>query len=328
MGTLYTWNVFSPRLGVTSKLTGDGRTVLRGSYGMFHQGLLTGEFAAIHPGATPTTTAAFDAATGGYTTLVKVDDPRINLQIDPETRSPRTDEYSIGVDREVGRRLAVAIAYVGKKGSNFIGWTDVGGQYREVPRTLPDGRTVTVFELANSQAARRFLLTNPEGYSLMYNGLVMAVEKRRSDGWQAFGTYTFSRVSGLQASSGSAAAGAQVSSVAGATQLTFGQDPNSLINARGRLPNDRPHMFRVMGIGGRPTHRPGGRGQSPAFQRQAVRGVGAADAAAGQPARAARAARLTSNVVAIVAQSARVENVRLRRRGTHRAARGRAQCAQ
>lgn len=67
------------------------------------------------------------------------------------------------------------------------------------------------------------------------------------DGWQAFGTYTFSRVSGLQPSSGSAPAGAQVSSVAGATQLTFGQDPNSLTNARGRLLNDRPHMFRVMG---------------------------------------------------------------------------------
>ena len=247
LGTLYTWNVFSPRLGVTRKLTADGRTVLRASYGMFRQGLLTGEFAAIHPGATPTTTAAFNPATGGYTTIVKVDDPRINLQIDSATRSPRTEEYSIGIDREVGRRLAVAIAYVGKKGSDFIGWTDVGGQYREESRSLPDGRSVPVFVLANSPAARRFLLTNPEGYSLTYNGLVMSVEKRRSAGWQAFGTYTFSRVSGLQASSGSAAAGAQVSSVAGATQLTFGQDPNSLINARGRLPNDRPHMFRVMG---------------------------------------------------------------------------------
>ena len=247
LGTLYIWNVFSPRLGVTSKLTADGRTVLRASYGMFRQGLLTGEFAAIHPGATPTTTAAFNAATGGYTTIVKVDDPRINLQIDSRTRSPRTHEYSIGMDREVGRRLAVAVAYVGKNGSDFVGWTDVGGQYREESRSLPDGRSVGVFVLANSPAARRFLLTNPEGYSLRYNGLVMAVDKRRSAGWQAFGSYTFSRVSGLQASSGSAAAGAQVSSVAGATQLTFGQDPNSLINARGRLPNDRPHMFRVMG---------------------------------------------------------------------------------
>src|SRR4029077_16756324 len=168
-------------------------------------------------------------------------------QIDPETRSPRSEEYSIGLDREVGRKLAVAIAYGGKKGSNFVGWTDVGGQCREETRSLPDGRSVPVFVLTNAPAARRFLLTNPEGYSLTYNGLVMVVEKRRSAGWQAFGTYTFSRVSGLQASNGSAAAGAQVSSVAGATQLTFGQDPNSLTNARGRLPNDRPHMFRVMG---------------------------------------------------------------------------------
>jgi Carboxypeptidase regulatory-like domain len=247
LGTLYTWNVFSPRFGVTRKLTADGRTVLRASYGMFRQGLLTGEFAAIHPAATPTTTAAFNAATGGYTTIVKVDDPRINLQIDPETRSPRSEEYSIGLDRELGRTLAVAIAYVGKKGSDFVGWTDVGGAYREESRSLPDGRSVPVFVLTNSPAARRFLLTNPAGYSLTYNGLVTVVEKRRSAGWQAFGTYTFSRVSGLQASNGSAAASAQVSSVAGATQLTFGQDPNSLINARGRLPNDRPHMFRVMG---------------------------------------------------------------------------------
>jgi hypothetical protein len=31
-----------------------------------------------------------------------------------------------------------------------------------------------------------------------------------------------------------------------APQVTFGQDPNDLTNARGRLPNDRPHMVRLM----------------------------------------------------------------------------------
>jgi hypothetical protein len=29
--------------------------------------------------------------------------------------------------------------------------------------------------------------------------------------------------------------------------LIFGRDPNDLTNAEGRLPNDRPHMFRLMG---------------------------------------------------------------------------------
>jgi hypothetical protein len=88
-------------------------------------------------------------------------------------------------------------------------------------------------------------LTNPDGYSLTYNGLVMAVEKRRSNGWQAFGSYTLSRVYGLQPSSGATAAGSQISTVA--PRETFGRDPNNLTNASGRLPNDRPHVFRVMG---------------------------------------------------------------------------------
>jgi hypothetical protein len=245
LGTLYAWNVVSPRLGITAKLSADGRTMLRASYGRFNQGVLTGEISPIHPGAAPVTTMAFDAKTGDYTTLVSVVDPKINLQIDRETKSPRTDEYSIGVERQLGPRLSVELAYIRKNGSDFIGWTDVGGQYREETRTLADLLTVPVYVLTNSPSSRRFLLTNPEGYSLTYNGLVMAVEKRRANGWQALGSYTFSRTSGLQASSGGTAADAQVSTVAPST--TFGRDPNDLTNAYGRLPNDRPHMVRLMG---------------------------------------------------------------------------------
>ena len=152
------------------------------------------------------------------------------------------------MDRELGSRLAVALAYIRKNGGNFIAWTDVGGQYVEEARPLPDGRSLPVFALANSTASRRFLLTNPDGYSLTYNGLVMVVEKRRSNGWQALASYTLLRAYGLQASSGASAADPQVSTVAPAfPTTTFGRDPNSLTNADGRLPNDRPQMFRVMG---------------------------------------------------------------------------------
>jgi hypothetical protein len=252
LGTLYTWNAWSPRLGLTIKLTDDARTIMRASYGRFNQGVLTGELEPFHPASTPTTTMAFDPATGAYSSLVSIVDPRTNLRLDPETRTPRTDEYSLGVDRELGRGFALATAYVHKRGGNFIGWTDVGGVYREEMRTLPDGRQLPVFVIANAAADRRFLLTNPAGYSLTYNGVVVAVEKRRSRGWQAFGSYTFSRASGLQVSSGGTAAASQVSTIAGAPYLTFGQDPNNLTNARGRLANDRPHMLRVMGSLGLP----------------------------------------------------------------------------
>jgi hypothetical protein len=65
----------------------------------------------------------FDPPTGGYTTFVSVVDPKINLLVDPHTRSPRTDEYSIGVDRELGSRLSVSVAYIHKAGTDYIGWT-------------------------------------------------------------------------------------------------------------------------------------------------------------------------------------------------------------
>jgi hypothetical protein len=251
LGTLYTWNVVSPRLGVTAKLSADGRTVLRASYGRFNQGVLTGELGIVHPGITPVTTAAFDPATGGYTRILSVIDPKSNLQLDSGTRPPHTNEYSVGVDREIGRRFASAVAYVHKDGDNFIGWTDIGGQYSEASRTLADGRSVPAFDLVNSPAARRYLLTNQAGYSMTYNGLVMVVERRRSRGWQAFGSYTLSRTEGLQPSIGTNAASApQVSTVAPPPVpigLPFGRDPNDLTNAFGRLPNDRPHVFRAMG---------------------------------------------------------------------------------
>ena len=245
-GTLYTWNVASPRLGLTMKLTRDGRTIARASYGRFSQGVLTGELQFFHPGAAVMTTTPFVAATGGYTGTPRVVDPKINLQFDAETRAPRTDEFSIGVDREVGRRLALAFAYVRKDGANFIGWSDVAGVYQKGTAPLPDGRNIDVFSLVSAPADRRFRLTNQDDYSLTYNGLVAAVEKRRSHGWQAFGSYAFSKAYGLQPSSGAAASGAQASTVSPPQPLTFGRDPNDLTNARGRLPNDRPHIFRAM----------------------------------------------------------------------------------
>ncbi|MEO5898292.1 MAG: TonB-dependent receptor [Vicinamibacterales bacterium] len=245
--TLYTWNMWSPRVGATAKLTADGRTILRTSYGRFTQGVLTGELEVFHRGQSPITTRGFDAATGDYTRIISVLSNKGNLLLDPDTRPPQTDEYSIGVDRQVGRTFSTALAYIHKQGSDFIGWTETAGRYEEQTRTLPNGNRVPVLALTNGGASRRFLLTNPEGYSMTYNGVVLAVERRRSQRWHALGSYTFSKAYGLLASSGTSAAGAQLRTVSPPQPLTFGRDPNDLTKARGRLPNDRPHIFRALG---------------------------------------------------------------------------------
>src|SRR5205085_7148179 len=122
LGPLYTWNVISPRLGMIAKLTRDGRTTVRANYGRFNQGVLTGELEPIHPGITPIRTMGYEAATGGYTKLISIVDSS-NLALDPHTRTPHTDEYSIAVDRELAPRLLASAAYIRKRGADFIGWT-------------------------------------------------------------------------------------------------------------------------------------------------------------------------------------------------------------
>ena len=246
LGTLYSWNVFSPRLGLTAKLTADGRTVARASYGRFHQGILSGELAPVHPGLTAVTTAAFDPATGDYSRVISVVDPTINLRVDPNTTSPLTDQIGVSVERELTRGVTAGASYVRKNGSRFIGWTDTGGQYAADTRTLPDGETVPVLVLTNGTAARRFLLTNQPDYFMRYNGIVATIEKRWSGSSQLLFSYTLSKTEGLEASSGAPAGSGQFSSTFG-NGNTFGRDPNSLTNATGVLPNDRTHVVRAMG---------------------------------------------------------------------------------
>jgi hypothetical protein len=245
LGNLYVWNVVSPRLGMALKLTPSGRTILRANYGRFYGGILTGELGPIHPGLTPTTTARFNQATGQYSTIVSIVDPTTNLRIDPRTNAPRTDQYSVSVDREWPNHLTTTVAYVHKTGRDFIGWDDTGGVYAAQTRALPDGRVFPVQVLTNAAADRRFVLTNPSDYFLRYNGMMLALERRWADRWQALASYTLSRAEGLQPSSNAVPGGSQASSTFGGNP--FGRDPNSLTNADGRLPNDRTHVLRLMG---------------------------------------------------------------------------------
>jgi Carboxypeptidase regulatory-like domain/TonB dependent receptor/TonB-dependent Receptor Plug Domain len=245
LGTLYSWNVLSPRLGFNLKLTSDGRTLLHGNWGRYHQGVLLGEPAAVHPGITPQTEAFYDPATLGYTDIVAVVDPKAQLRIDPETRSPYTDQFSLGFERELFTDVATSATYVHKEGRDFIGWWDVAGVYEPGTETLENGQTLPVFSLVSPTDDRLFLLTNQGQLFLTYNGLLLTFEKRWSERWQALVSYSVSESVGLQATSNSGPGANQSSTTYGS--ITFGRDPNDYTNATGPLNNDRTHMFRVQG---------------------------------------------------------------------------------
>jgi len=248
-GRLFTWNVFSPRFGLSARLTSDGRMMLRASYGRFNQGVLTGELDAIHPGVTVVTTATYNAATQKYDQNVNPVDPKRNLAIDPEMRTPHTDHYSVALDQDLRWGIRTSAAYIYKTDADAIAWLDVAGQYGEGTHTLTNGVTLPIWSLLTAPADRQFLLTNPNYLSQRYHGLVLAMERRLANTWQASGSYTYSRASGTTVTSNATAAEPQFSTIArGGGNLPFGRDPNDLTNSQGRLGNDRPHVFRTSGL--------------------------------------------------------------------------------
>ena len=157
--------------------------------------------------------------------------PGSNIQLDPNVLAPYTDQYSIGVDRQLARTMAVKVSYVHKHGADQLGWKDVGGVYGSQTVTLPNGQSLNVLPLLNSASARKFTLTNGPGFFNKYNGLLMTLSKRMSNHWQADVSYTESRSTGLF------------------TTGNVGQDPNDYINLAGRVATiDRPHMLQSQDV--------------------------------------------------------------------------------
>ena len=104
LGTLYTWNVWSPRLGVTTKLTarrpddaaGELRAIQSGRADRRARAVPSRRDADHDDGVRSGDRRLHDARLGRRSR-------RRTCGSIPTTRTPHTDEYSIGVDREVGR---------------------------------------------------------------------------------------------------------------------------------------------------------------------------------------------------------------------------------
>jgi hypothetical protein len=95
---------------------------------------------------------------------------------------------------------------------------------------LPDGRTLKTLPLLNSASQRLFQWTNRPDYVDNYNAFIASLVTRLANRWQGQVNLTLSRSRGLRGTG------------------AFGQDPNDLTNAFGRISDtDRPVMFTANG---------------------------------------------------------------------------------
>jgi hypothetical protein len=97
----------------------------------------------------------------------------------------------------------------------------------------PDGRPFAVLALKNSPTGFVKRNRRANGYFLRSNGVTVTVQKRESARWWALMSYSLSKTEGLEVSSALPPGAPEFNSTLGSN--TFGRDPNSLTNARGRL---------------------------------------------------------------------------------------------
>jgi hypothetical protein len=181
---------WSPRLGAVWDVTGNGRTAIRGGYGLYYttsnqQNLIV---TVTNPPATPRVVIAnptfpvppFERA-GGISVRP--------IQYDVEL--PRVHMWNVNVQREIGRDLMVMAGYAGSRGQHLWRNSDLNVP---VPTTRSDG---TPFYPAGP-----IVRPNPR-YSAIevkssdgdswYRALIVDIRKRWSRGWQLQSSYTWSR---------------------------------------------------------------------------------------------------------------------------------------
>jgi hypothetical protein len=241
VSSLYTWNTVSPRIGFSWKLTNDGKTALKAHYGRYYTGIITGEFQNVAPSVTPRYlfSGNFDAAGNPLDTELVKDNT--NLHVDPGFKSPYTDQFVAGLDRELVRDLALSLSYTYKRGHLYGGWLDTGGVYAQVPfvdnvGAEPTGQTINVYQLQNDVADRQFLLTNRDGMFTRSHSGIIQLTKRMSHHWQMVASAVFAKAEGRTQSSLNSPIAGQSAHFAS----NFGQNPNDLLFSDGRLIGDRP----------------------------------------------------------------------------------------
>jgi outer membrane receptor protein involved in Fe transport len=248
------WNVWSPRLGFVFQPTADGTSKIQGSFGVYYDHNVTGNWDFPPPGLDPLRSFRFNPDTGLFDIPHNefLSDIVIPTDLDP----PRTLQYSIGFEQQFGKDLAAGIQYVRKDTDDLIGWQILGGQYAPVIYTDPENpnnQVILFNELADPILTKgnnpgNFCDLVPEAtacadgapdYFQNYDAVLLTFEKRFSNNWALNANYTWSKSEGLIPRLLSSI---QFNPFYGGTD---GADPNNYTNGVGRLAGDRPHMFRV-----------------------------------------------------------------------------------
>jgi outer membrane receptor protein involved in Fe transport len=243
----YTWTPWSPRLGFNLRLTADGKTSLKGHWGRYHRAVATGEYAnVIGPNVKPYFAGGYDTATNEFTSLTQISS-NTNLHVDPDYKSPYTDQYILSLERELAPGFGGFVNYVHKTGADIAAWSEREGTYVQIPFTDDigqgaTGNTFPIYKLVTDPADRQFYIENsPEQHSDV-NAVSFGVTRPMKNNLSFNASAVWLRATGTlqegQGGAGEQGSGVGITQRGGLQFRNFGRNPNQFVNADGRLRSD------------------------------------------------------------------------------------------
>jgi hypothetical protein len=249
----FNWNTLAPRTSVIWKMTEDARNVAKASYSRYYEVMYTGEFAdVINPNTINTGGLARykwfgDANGNGIVDPGEYDpnplssvQPKLN-SIDPKLKDPKTDEFTLGFQREIAPNLGFNASWIQRWFNDQTVDEEAGipvDGYTPHVFTDPgpdnlintsDDRPITLYDVLPQYRGKNVTFhTNFRG-TQRYKGLELSVTRRFSTRWQVMGSYVWSRLNG--------------------DLVVDPNNPNQTIpsNAKGRGANDQPHAIKIIG---------------------------------------------------------------------------------
>jgi len=267
------WFTVSPRLGFVLDVFGDGKTSLSGTFSQYRESMAFRYFNRVSP-IYPQLSSWYwydddldqePDAEDTYTLIDIADDPgsvEVDSRLDPETESPLTNEFSVGVEREINSDLTVMASFIYKHKKNILedvndyglggeqswkGYSPDSPYWERFEFTDPgddgifgtgdDLDSYCYVELEESPGGRHWYTTNVKEAFRKYTALELILNKRMSNKWQLLASLVWSKAWG---------------NIGGWTEATsassfYFNTPNSRVNAEGRLEYDRPLNIKIQG---------------------------------------------------------------------------------
>jgi hypothetical protein len=229
------WNTWSPRIAFAMDLFGDSKTVIKGGVSRYDR--LEGTTLAqnVNPNFIATNTCPWTSLTPptspsqltgctGFTGS--------SIRIDPNMKRPYQWEYTVMIQRQIGRNTSVSLGYYGRKFFNLYGRVNQAvrpDRYTPISITNPlTGEAVTVYNQDPATRGQFNIVqqTIPD-LSAHYNGVEFQFNTRLSK-LSAFGGFTYGRNYGTPDGS--------------STDLN---NPNNRINLAGNIGYDAPFQIRM-----------------------------------------------------------------------------------